>query len=82
MNTPVSKSQARAMKLAGLPAADSYAAAAATLKAAGFEADGIPMGHTWRTAAKLDDSELLAAMPLAPREPGYMSAAEIAEGGY
>ena len=52
------------MKLAGLATVDSYGVAAIALETAGFRKDGIPMGHNWRTAAKLTDSELLAGITI------------------
>ena len=64
MDTPISKSQTRAMKLAGLATVDTYEAAASALDAAGYRKDGIPMGQTWRTASKLADSELKAAITI------------------
>lgn len=66
MNAPISKSQARAMELAGiqLPEGDwtTYAQAATALQAANLPHDGLPTGHTWRSAAKLSDSDLMAAL--------------------
>lgn len=56
---PVSKSQQRVLSLLSLSASDSIDAQQ-RLQAAGFEPDGVPQGHTWRTAARLSDAELLA----------------------
>ena len=64
MKTPISKSQTRAMKLAGLGTVDSYEVAATALETAGYRKDGIPQGHNWRTAAKLTDSELMAGITI------------------
>ena len=64
MKTPISKSQTRAMKLAGLGTVDSYEVAATALEIAGYRKDGIPQGHNWRTAAKLTDSELMAGIAI------------------
>jgi len=50
------------MKLAGLGAVDTYEAAASALETAGLRRDGIPMGQTWRVAAKLSDSDLMSAI--------------------
>jgi len=62
-NTPVSKSQKRAMALTGISIEqDSYFYAAEALASAGYERDGIPAGQTWRTAAKLTDAALLAGV--------------------
>ena len=59
---PVSKTQKRAMKLAGLVKCDDYATAAKSLESARLPGDGIPAGQTWRTIAKLSDSELLTLL--------------------
>jgi hypothetical protein len=67
MDTPISKSQKRALTLVGLAPAATYDAAATALDAANFRRDGIPTGHTWRSAAKLSDAELLAGITLDPR---------------
>ena len=56
---PISKSQSRLLSLLNLTAND-YTDAAQQLQARGFEADGIPAGHDWRSAKKLSDAELLA----------------------
>ena len=63
MDTPVSKSQKRALDLLSLPATDSYQAAARSLETIA-RPDGIPQGHNWRTAAKLSDAELIAGIML------------------
>jgi hypothetical protein len=68
METPISKSQTRAMKLAGLGVVDTYEAAASALETARYRKDGVPHGHTWRTAAKLSDADLLAAIVLSDEE--------------
>lgn len=62
METPVSKSQKRALKLMGLPATDNYQTAAKSLEAAWCRPDGIPQGCTWRTAASLTDAALIAGI--------------------
>jgi hypothetical protein len=62
MKTPISKSQTRAMKLAGLATVESYEASATALETAGYRKDGIPQGHNWRTAAKLTDADLIAGI--------------------
>ena len=84
--TPISKSQARAMRLLGLTAVDSYDAAATVLESAraypGYERDGVPVGYTWRTAAKLTDAQLLQALGVEREEIPHLSAIQIAEGGY
>jgi hypothetical protein len=64
METPVSKSQKRALKLMGLPATDSYKTAAKSLEAAWCRPDGIPHGCTWRTAASLTDAALIAGIKI------------------
>ena len=56
------------MKIAGLATVDTYEAAASSLETAGYRKDGIPMGQTWRTAAKLSDADLLAAIVLSDEE--------------
>lgn len=67
METPTSKSQIRAMKLAGLMSVEGYEAAAAALESAGFIRDGIPAGQTWRSAAKLSDADLIAGIKASER---------------
>lgn len=64
MDTPVSKSQARALRILGLAATDSYKVAATSLENAGYRPDGIPQGHTYRTAAKLSDADLTAGITI------------------
>jgi hypothetical protein len=59
--TPISKSQARLIALAGITTADNYSAASEALVEAGFSGSGVPAGGTWRTAAKLIDEQLVAA---------------------
>jgi len=84
--TPISKSQQRAMRLLGLTAVESYDAAATALENAraypGYERDGVPVGYTWRTAAKLTDAQLLKALGVRREENLHLSAVQIAEGGY
>ena len=58
---PISKSQERALRVLSLGTADTYPAARALLSAQDFAEDGLPTGHTWRSAAKLTDDELVAA---------------------
>lgn len=61
--TPASKSQIRAAALLNISIdARDYTSAGAALEAAGVRADGIPAGQTWRSAAKLADADLLAAL--------------------
>ena len=57
------------MALVGLTIVDTYEAATVALEAAGYRKDGIPMGGTWRTAAKMSDTDLLAALRI--EEPNY-----------
>jgi hypothetical protein len=64
MDTPISKSQERAMKLAGLSPVRTYEEAKTALEAAGYSETGIPAGETWRTAAKISDAALLTAITL------------------
>jgi hypothetical protein len=59
-STPVSKAQARLLALNGLPKGESYAHAADMLTRAGHHGSAIPPGHTWRSAGKLADHELLS----------------------
>jgi hypothetical protein len=67
--TPISKSQIRALKVRGLGVATTYEQAAAILENALLPRDGVPDGHTWRSAAKLSDQELSALLQLsAPSE--------------
>ena len=79
--TPVSKSQMRAMVLLSLVPVDVYEAAAAALEAVDCYRDGVPAGMTWRAAAKISDSDLLAGLKRAEDEP-RMSALDIIEFGY
>ena len=60
------------MKLIGMPVSDTYQAAAERLEGLGYRPDGLPMGHTWRSAAKLSDAELIAGTKL----PGYVDGDE------
>lgn len=62
--TPTSNSQARVLKLIGVAVPADYADAAKALDAAGCREDGIPQGGTWRTAKKMSDAELLAAVKI------------------
>lgn len=67
--TPASKSQIRAMRIAGIEVAETYSECAVRLEAAGLRGDAVPLGGTWRTAAKLADTDLLTAIRSAePRE--------------
>lgn len=81
METPVSKSQKRAMSLLGIAPADSYEKAAAALEAANCYRDGLPFGIAWRAAAKLSDAELVSRLRKVDVEYG-MSAVDIIEYGY
>lgn len=75
--TPISKSQKRAMNLLGLTMADGYHATAAVLEAAGYYRDGIPARHTWRTAAKLSDADLIAGLKqIYDADPPYVEYGE------
>jgi hypothetical protein len=65
METPISKTQKRAMSLLNLTPVSGYQAAAEALETAGYRPDGIPQGMTWRTAAKLSDAELIASITIA-----------------
>ena len=56
--TPSSKSQNRTMRLYSLTSDGTYMHAASVLQASGLPADGLPAGHTWRSAGKLSDAEL------------------------
>ncbi len=67
METPISKSQLRAMRLAGLVAVETYEAAAVALQNAGYRKDGIPMASSWRAAAKMSDIDLVVAITLDPK---------------
>jgi len=68
METPISKTQARAMALAGLAKVDSYEAAAQALENAKLRRDAVPVGGTWRTAAKMTDAEFMSAIRLTRNE--------------
>jgi len=74
--TPISKSQARLISLAGITSDDNYSAATEALVEAGFSGSGVPAGGTWRTAAKLTDSDLLSMTAL----PGFEDRNEDAYG--
>lgn len=63
-NTPISKSQIRALALLTFAAESTYSAAGDALEAAGYRRDAIPAGSNWRQAAKLSDVELIAAISL------------------
>ena len=80
--TPISKIQTRAMRLLGLPAVDGYDAAATSLEAAGCYRDGVPMGQTWRTAAKLSDADLLAGLKRADETFHHISAVDLIQYGF
>lgn len=62
--TPISKSQIRALKVRSLGVAPTYEQAARILENALLPRDGVPDGHTWRSAAKLSDQELSALLQL------------------
>lgn len=62
---PIGKTQQRVLDLVGLSCDGTYDHAARTLEAAGLPRDGIPSGQTWRTVAKLADTELVALLPTA-----------------
>ena len=62
--TPISKSQIRALKIRGLGVVSTYEQAAQILENALLPRDGVPDGHTWRSAAKLSDQELSALLQL------------------
>ena len=63
--TPASKAQARLLALIGTSCPASYEAAASLLEDAKMRRDAIPFGGTWRSAAKMTDSELLNACKVA-----------------
>ena len=81
MQTPISKSQTRAMRLLGLPAVDGYDAAATSLEAVGCYRDGMPAGQTWRTAAKLSEADLLAGLHRG-EQAFHISAVDLIEYGF
>lgn len=61
--TPISKTQIRAMALLGIEPGHCYACAAEALTAKlGYGMSEIPVGHTWRTIAKLSDADYLALL--------------------
>ncbi len=62
--TPISKSQIRALKVRSLGVATTYEQAARILENALLPRDGVPDGYTWRSAAKLSDQELSALLQL------------------
>lgn len=62
--TMTSKSQARACKIANLKPGETYDETKDILISAGLQGSGIPNGHTWRTAKKLSDDELLNSILL------------------
>jgi hypothetical protein len=64
METPISKSQTRAMNLLNLAPVTTYDAAGSALETAGYRRDAIPVGSNWRQAAKLSDVDLIAAIAL------------------
>jgi len=63
---PISKSQERALRVLGLGEADTYPVAREMLATVTANTDGIPTGHTWRSAAKLSDDELVTALGARP----------------
>jgi len=60
--TPISKTQIRALASLGIPAVDGYKEAGALLEAATAPFDGIPAGHNWRSAGKLNDQDFRQAL--------------------
>ena len=62
MDHPTSKSQDRACGLLGLTHDGTYASAARALDTLFVSSDGLPADHTWRSAAKLGDAELVAGL--------------------
>jgi hypothetical protein len=62
METQISKSQKRALEILKLAPTSDYQVAAKTLERAGYLPQGIPVGHSWRTAAKLSDADLIAGI--------------------
>lgn len=65
--TPISKSQIRALRVKELGSPSGYEQAAQILENALLPRDGVPDGHTWRSAAKLSDEQLSALLqPLLP----------------
>ena len=64
-HTPdASKSQIRAAKIAGLAIEGNYEEIATALDAANLERSGLPAGKTWREAAKMSDTDLIAAIAI------------------
>lgn len=61
METPLSKSQIRALGILRLKA-ENYIEATEALTNAGYRGDAIPKGATWRSAGKLSDAELIAGI--------------------
>jgi len=59
-----SKSQKRLAGLVGVAGYQCYADATRSLEAAGYAGSAVPAGHSWRSAAKLNDAELVAACTL------------------
>ncbi len=62
---PASKSQTRLLHLLSLTSDGTYNMSGRLLEAAGMPKDGLPSRHSWRTAGKLSDADLLAALPSA-----------------
>jgi len=59
-----SKSQKRLAGLVGVAGFQCYADATRSLEAAGYAGSAVPAGHSWRSAAKLNDAEIVAACTL------------------
>lgn len=62
MDTAISKTQKRAVKLLNLQAGDTYESAKLALETAGFRGDAIPNGKTWRDVVKMTDEQFVAAL--------------------
>jgi hypothetical protein len=62
METAISKTQKRAVKLLNLQAGDTYESAKLALETAGFRGDATPNDKTWRDAAKMTDEQFVAAL--------------------
>ena len=60
--TMASKAQSRAMRLLSIESDGTYEHTSGVLAAAGYPADGVPSQHTWRSAAKLSDTDLVALL--------------------
>lgn len=62
MDTAISKTQKRAVRLLNLQSGDTYKAAKLALETAGYHSDAIPNGKTWRDVAKMTDEQFIAAL--------------------